>query len=198
VTAFFIERNLLIFINYFNNVDFKEYIKENCNRFFHNVEDFRIGNLSNEESLLLFYHNSGESKRIQSKLWVNEKLNQMERYYTENFDNFLNKIEASNSNTIYRREMNHNPKVLIENLKKCKIEKKLFLNKAFWNFSVDLWLGDHFLIEVSTSKKSNAKEIYKLFGEKGNAEKEVVFKLNSKFEVLSINNKKAHLKEIDF
>lgn len=156
--------------------------------------------LTELESNFVCLHNSGDSKRIQSKMWARKELSEGEQLFVDGLIKALDKLESANGQSIIIYEINITDfelKELRNELKYCKENEVLFSNKAFWNFSAHDWEFEHFRIEIRTKRKSKAKLIYKLFGETGKSESEITYIPNCFFRVLEIDNHSVLIEEVE-
>lgn len=158
-----------------------------------------IPSLTKLEANVLLFHNSGDTKYLQKKLWNENKLSEGEKIYLQILENALDKIDSFNNKRIFRHEINldaNQLNKLVKDLKSCLETGELFSNKAFWNFSAEKWSGNNFIIEAITSNNSCAKKAYKLYGDTGEVEKEIIYKLNTFFRVLKIEKNLITIEEI--
>lgn len=167
-----------------------------------NIEDYSVlkfDGLTHSESLLLGLHNAGDLSLLQSKLWHGREISDEEKCFILHFEKALAKLERAGTMKLYRYEISlnsHEINKLKDKLKKCLEFKKAFSNLGFWNFSIDNWEEDTLRIEVETSSNSRARLVYLLYGEIGESENEVIFPINTQFEVMSFSESFVSLKEL--
>lgn len=166
---------------------------------FDNYKGISLQSLNELEASFLALHNSGDSIRLQAKLWQGKDLEKGERLFVQELEKVLLKIDCAQGEVIYRHEINLEDQVLFslkEELKFRFNNDMPFINQAFWNFSAFDWKLDNFRIEVQTSTKSRAKRAYKLYGQNGDSEKELIYLPNTKFKVINMTSSFAKLVEL--
>lgn len=127
-------------------------------------------NISPVDQYLLAIHNSGDDRRIMSKLWNELKLNSYENLYVQSFQNTLKEIDRCASNKVYRYEIN-SPASRIERLFNTAEIGGTLTNSAFWNFTENHWPANDKKITVYLKKKTNCRSVNKHLGPSSHFEK---------------------------